>query len=353
MPCILLQLFWEGALWLCKSNERNPSFTISPFLLGRSLPALSIHPSHPFFFIQSHVSLCLFFPLHFSAQHTLPPTFCICNQTGLYHTIVSVCLCFRSALRGGWSVGLFIHCPMFAITTPSRTSTSVVLRCKKEPKVTKYVLFQVLWYMQLHKRVLTHALSVVTSAKIHFESEFWGFNLSWLKNTSHLSLSIFYLNVANTSWCSLLLPITEVTVAFGQEQMFSDGTRLSWAVLTLNHDTLQSMVWQWLVKLLLVCFWPPAALLLRTLLSLLPTLLANFEPSSSFHWHKKQSGSAKQKLQRSFCNQPQLGLAMLAILCVSFRAPELDFFILICLLTTCLPRCCKFYQDHLLVFWGP
>lgn len=125
-----------------------------------------------------NLSLPFPFPLCTSVQHTLPLSFCsrlwvglksiflilllphslsslpqsLCflyqHRTPLFCTHPSLfpllsaymCLCLsvgiRSALRGGWSVGLRLRCHMFATMTPWRTSSKAVPGHRKELKVS-------------------------------------------------------------------------------------------------------------------------------------------------------------------------------------------------------------------------
>lgn len=106
MPCSLLQLLWEGTLWLCKCLLKGILplfFTISQFLLALifACPNLLTFSFSVLLFTLSHASLCLVSsPLYTSIQHTLPLSFCMCFRIGLY------CTCPGIRLLSQWLFSL-------------------------------------------------------------------------------------------------------------------------------------------------------------------------------------------------------------------------------------------------------
>lgn len=91
---------------------------------------------------------------------------------------VSLSVLIRSALRGGWSVALFLHCLMFATMTPLMTSCSVIQGWSNKRKVTKKIT------------VLTLMLMFVWNSVFSLSDFYWYFwkalsviNYFGLKNT--------------------------------------------------------------------------------------------------------------------------------------------------------------------------
>lgn len=71
-----------------------------------------------------------------------PPPSCMSFTFSLISYLrvsLSLSVLIRSALRGGWSVALFLHCLMFATMTPLMTSCSVILGWSNKRKVTKKI----------------------------------------------------------------------------------------------------------------------------------------------------------------------------------------------------------------------